>query len=241
MIFLTTNYKNVFFINKKLIYFIKLFDDFVFFISLFKEYITLYKLSSVNYLKNSIYLLNLLSLKYILYIKHNNIFYLNDYNIYKIYILELFYWKYKNVSKYKRFFQNNIEQKILLINKISKTREKGRIKRYKVIILIGDKSGWFGIGYSKNYYLQEALSNARLHAFKNIYQVSLFYSNLLKDTIHLQKKSKNLYLFPSTNKLKLSSNYFIRILFDFIGLNNITSKIIGIHNIYNILSLILRI
>lgn len=236
MVFLQTKYKKAFTLETRKKYFIKLLNDFIFFIFLLKEYSFIYKSFSINCIKNFIYLLTLLSVKYILSIKYKKIFYLNNYNINQIYNIELFYWKYKNI---KKGFTKKIEQKVLFINKISRTRKKGIIKRYKAIVLIGEKTGWFGIGWKKSYYLQEAISKARLHAFKNIYQVPLFYSNILKDTIYLHKKSKKLCLFPSS-KFKLPSNYFIRILLDFIGLNNITSKIIGIHNIYNILSLILK-
>lgn len=244
MIFLNKIYKKNSFLNKYLIYNIKLFNDFIFFSYLIKEYIKLYNLYSLFLLKNFIYLLNIFSIKYIIYILYYNniILHIKNNNFYIIYNLELFYWKYKNLINYNKYIlYNNIEQKILLIKKISKTRAKGRIKKYKVIVLIGNKLGWFGIGFGKDYYLQDAISKARLHAFKNIYQISLFYSKILKNNIFIKKNFKKLYLFSSVYKIKISSNYIIRLLFYFIGIYNINSKIIGIYNIYNILSLIINI
>ena len=240
MIFLRKTSKFIFPIKTNLLYSIKLFNDFIFFSLLIKEYIKTQNLYSIYLLKNSIYLINILAIKYILYTVYNKILYIYNNFFYKIYTLELFSLKYKNYINYNKYI-DNIEQKILLIKKVSKTRAKGRIKKYKVIVLIGNKSGWFGIGYSKNYYLQEAIINARLHAFKNIYQIPLFYSNILKNNIYIENKHKKLYLFSSTYKLKISAHYVIRILFNFIGITNISSKIIGIYNIYNILSLILNI
>lgn len=144
MIFLQTKYREVSplgGLHTK--YFIKLLNDFIFFIFLLKEYSLTYKLFSINSIKNFIYLLTLLAIKYILYIKYKKAFYLNNYNINQIYNIELFYWKHKNI---KKSFSKNIEQKVLFINKISRTRKKGRIKRYKAIVLVGEKNGWFGIG-----------------------------------------------------------------------------------------------
>ncbi len=241
MIFLNTRRqnKNIFF-KTKLIYSIKLCNDFIFFINLIKEYIKLRTIDLLPSLKNFIYFLNILSIKYILYTLYYKVFFIKNYFFYQIYNLELFYWNSNNFIKYfnKKY---NIEQKILLIKKVSRTRAKGRIKRYKVILLIGNKSGWFGIGYSKNYYLQEAISNARIHAFKNIYQIPLFYSNLLKNHILVKQKTKKLYLFSSKYKIQPPTNYVIRVLVNFIGITNVTSKFIKIHNIYNTLSLILKI
>lgn len=241
MIFLKQTDRNFIYKPTKLIYSIKLFTDFIFFIFLIKEYINIQILYSIHVLKNSIYLLNILAVKYILFTIYYNIFSIKNYSFYKIYNLELFYWKNKSFNIYNSNKKYNIEQKILLIKKISRTRAKGRIKRYKVIVLIGNKSGWFGIGYSKNYYLQEAISNARSHAFKNIYQIPLFYSNILKNNIYLEQKFKKLYLFSSKYKIQTSRNYILRVLFDFIGISNISSKVIGLNNIYNIISLILKI
>lgn len=245
MIFLNKkiyNKKYIYYKNINLLYFIKIINDFIFFSFLIKEYIKIYNLFSFNLLKNFINLLNIIAIKYILYNIYNNIFNITTTINYKIYILELFYWKNKNFINYNKYLLfNTIEQKILLIKKVSKTRAKGRIKKYKIIIIIGNKSGWFGIGCSKDYYLQDAISKSRLHAFKNIYQISLFYSNLLKNNIYIKKKFKKLYLFSYNYKIKISSSYIIRLLFYFIGINNFNSKIIGINNIYKILSLIINI
>ena len=240
MIFLNKINKNIFSKKNNLLYSIKLFNDFIFFSFLIKEYIKVHNIYSIYLLKNSIYLLNMLAIKYIIYIMYNNIFYINNNIYYKIYTLELFYWKNRNFINYNKYLYK-IEKKILLIKKVSKTRAKGRIKKYKIIVLIGNKTGWFGIGFSKDYYLQDAIAKARLHAFKNIYYIPLFYSKLLKNNIYIEKKFKKLYLFSSNYKIKVSSHYVIRLLFYFIGINNISSKIIGINNIYNILSLILNI
>ena len=75
----------------KLQCFMKLLVDFIFFIFLLKEYSFSFTAPSINFLKNFIYLLTLLSVKYVLYTKYKKIFYLNNYNIYQIYILELSY------------------------------------------------------------------------------------------------------------------------------------------------------
>lgn len=145
MIFLNKkiyNKKYIYYKNINLLYFIKIINDFIFFSFLIKEYIKIHNLFSFNLLKNFINLLNIIAIKYILYNMYNNIFNIKNIIYYKIYILELFYWKNKNFINYNKYLlSNNIEQKILLIKKVSKTRAKGRIKKYKIIIIIGNKSG----------------------------------------------------------------------------------------------------
>lgn len=91
MIFLNKINKNIFSKKNNLLYSIKLFNDFIFFSFLIKEYIKVHNIYSIYLLKNSIYLLNMLAIKYIIYIMYNNIFYINNNIYYKIYTLELFY------------------------------------------------------------------------------------------------------------------------------------------------------
>ncbi len=141
MVFLTKTYNKIFYKKLKVIYSLKVYTDFIFFNFLVQEYITLYNISLLKFLKTFIYLLNLVAIKYILFIHYFNVFYIKNYVENRIYILELFYWKNKHFTNINNTTTNNIEQKILLIKKISRTRKKGRIKRYKVVILIGNKSG----------------------------------------------------------------------------------------------------
>lgn len=238
MIFLykTTPFK------KKLLFKHKISNDFMFFIFLIKEFLKLKNIYTHNILKLSIFLLNLFSIKFLFFIRHINIYITILYKkniFFQIYSIEICYWK--NKKYIDSFLQlKKISQKILLIKKISRTRAKGRVKRYKVVLILGNKSGWFGLGYNKDYYIQEAISKARLNAFKNIYIISILYSNLLNNIMHIQSKSKRLYLFFSKYNRIISKNYVIRILFDFVGLTNIKSKLIRYNNIYNILKILLK-
>ncbi len=230
-------------IYAKSFYPIKIANDFLFFSFILKEYIRLHVLPSLNSLTTTIYLLNILAIKYLLFTTYISTFARINSSSPRnqAYSLELLFWSAQKILTLNIKAVNNIEQKILCIKKISRTRERGRIRRYKVIVLVGNKSGWFGIGSSKSYYLQEALSSARTHAFKNIYHLPVFYSQLLKNKMCQKQRARRLYLFSSMSKLQSPAHYVLRVLFDFAGITNIRSKVIRIDNIYNILSLILTI
>lgn len=239
---LTNNYN--LYLKKKLLFKHKIFNDFIFFIFLFKEYLKIKNIYTHNILKFSIFLLNLFSIKFLFYIQYINIYPIIFYKkniLYQLYSIEIYYWKYYKHTKSILKIKKNFFQKILLINKTSRTREKGRVKRYKVIIIVGNKKGWFGLGYHKDYYVREAISKARLNAFKNIYILPLFFSNVMNNRIEIQNNSKKLYMFFSKYKTIFSKNYIIRILFDFVGLINVNSKIFKLNNIYNIINFLLNI
>ena len=64
-----------------------------------------------------------------------------------------------------------ILNEILECKAVSRTRAGGRTRRFKVIIVIGRKEGWVGIGVGKHKYIPEALQKARLDAAQNIMRV----------------------------------------------------------------------
>ena len=110
-------------------------NDFLFFISILKNYIQYNQ-------TNLLYILNKFIIKYILYIKYIS-WHTNNYNIYisfyNLLLYNLFSFKSNTIVKYNDI--KNINQKIVLIKRVSRTRKKGRVRRYKVLLFIGNKSG----------------------------------------------------------------------------------------------------
>lgn len=223
----------------------KLYSDLIFILFLIKEYLKIKNMFFSTYnLKCILYIVNIFTYKCILnniYSIFNRINIKNEYlflNIYKKIMINLNCTK-RNVQEI--FFSKNIFQKVLKIQKISKTRAKGKIKRYKVMLIIGNKNGWFGIGYGKDQYISEAISKARLNAYKNIYTTSLLYSNILKNNKFLElNKNRKLLLLSYKYKTIYSKKYILRVLFDFLGLNNINSKLIKIKNTNRIIDLLIN-
>ena len=211
-------------------------NDFLFFISILKNYIQYNQ-------TNLLYILNKFIIKYILYIKYIS-WHTNNYNIYisfyNLLLYNLFSFKSNTIVKYNDI--KNINQKIVLIKRVSRTRKKGRVRRYKVLLFIGNKSGWIGFGSSKDYYLQDAILKARKKAFNNIYYIPASYFNSFKssNTI-LDKKNKKIYIDINTkNILKVPRSFIIRSFFECLGVYNINSKKIGSLNIYNTINYILK-
>ncbi|CRG98237.1 apicoplast ribosomal protein S5, putative (apicoplast) [Plasmodium gallinaceum] len=108
---------------------------------------------------------------------NNNIIYYNNYNYIYFYI-----YKYNNIvikNNYKIIY-NNIIEKIIEIKKVSYTIKKGRIKRYKVLLLIGNKRGWIGIGIGKSYNINKAILLAKINGLNNIYYFKYSLLNVYK-------------------------------------------------------------
>ncbi|PHJ25375.1 ribosomal protein s5 (apicoplast) [Cystoisospora suis] len=145
------------------------------------------------------------------------------YYIYIIKILLIFNYNLFFLFFYKKNKYNKIFQKIIEIKKISKTKKKGRIKRFKVLLLIGSKNYWIGIGVAKDFYLQEAINKARFFAFKKIY---FFYIILEKIFIYsnIINKIKCVVTYKSLG-FNIKSSFLIQTFLDLIGYKNLIIKI----------------
>lgn len=135
-------------------------------------------------------------------------------------------------------------KKIIEIKKISYTIKKGRIKRYKIVLVLGNKQGWIGLGVSKNININKAIISAKIKALNNIYyfkysilniyKLRYIYINYSKFFIKLQFK---IYNYLNIRFLLL------KYLFECLGYFN--CKIIIyyniIHNRYNLLNKLLLI
>lgn len=162
------------------------------------------------------------------------IYYLCIIKLFLIYNYNLFLIFFYQKNKYR-----NILQKIIELQKISKTRKKGRIRRFKIFLLIGAKNYWVGVGIAKDFYLQKAINKARFAAFKKIYfffiilEKILFYSNILKN-IKIIVRSRGV-----GQGLKTAS--LVEVFLDLIGYRDLIIKIYKTITKYYCIKLFIKI
>ena len=134
--------KNIYF-KQKLISTSIILNDFLFFILILKEYLNLNNLLNTKLLITCILILNKFLVKYIFIFNYMH-FYINYiFKNFSFYNLQLFSWQvsFLKLSASNKHFLKNVQQRVLLIKKISRTRKKGRVRRYKIIVIIGNKTG----------------------------------------------------------------------------------------------------
>nr|BBB58198.1 small subunit ribosomal protein 5 [Plasmodium hylobati] len=116
----------------------------------------------------------------IIYLKLYYIIYKNNYNFNYIFYYIYKYNKINFKNKNNVFSKINIIEKIIEMKKISYTIKKGRIKRYKIIVIIGNKQGWVGIGIGKSSNINKAIILSRINALNNIYYFKYSILNIYK-------------------------------------------------------------
>ncbi|CAA9991341.1 apicoplast ribosomal protein S5, putative [Plasmodium knowlesi strain H] len=222
--------------NYYLLYYILILLKSIFIILIFRI-----KFNFIYFLKNYFILIIYLKLYYIIY-EFNSFVYKNNYNFNYIFF---YIYKYNKINfKNKNNICNkiNIIEKIIEIKKISYTIKKGRIKRYKILTLIGNKQGWIGIGIGKNSNINKAIILSKINALNNIYYFKYSILNVYK--------LKYIYINSSKFFVKLQFKIYsyinvrfllLKYLLECLGYLN--CKIIIYHNIihnkYNLLNKIL--
>ena len=72
-------------------------------------------------------------------------------------------------STRRKFSQKQpILQEVLEYRGVSRTRAGGRSRRFRVLMVIGRKTGWVGVGLGKHKYIPEAMQKAKREAAKNV-------------------------------------------------------------------------
>ena len=75
----------------------------------------------------------------------------------------------------KRFNPDGLElkEKLVVVNRVSKTVKGGRIARFAALMIVGDENGHVGYGLGKAAEVSEATRKAIEDAKKNMVEVSL--------------------------------------------------------------------
>ncbi|EPT24393.1 ribosomal protein S5, putative (apicoplast) [Toxoplasma gondii ME49] len=245
--------KQYFKYNKNIIFnnLIKQLYNFLFYLYILKDFIFykyfFFKNKTYWYLINIfLFLLNLNFLK-LLNININNSFNtiskikknISLYYIYIIKILLIFNYNLFLLFFYKTNKYNKILQKIIEIKKISKTKQKGRIRRFKVLLLIGAKNAWIGIGVSTDFYLQEAINKARFFAFKKIYFFYIILEKLFYYSNTINKIKCIIIYKPIFYGIQVS--FLIQIFLDLLGYNVLIIKIFKHTTKYTLINFFIKL
>lgn len=227
---------------KKLLYYTELrsLGDFLFFIHILLGIINIYNTHFT--LKKYIFILNLVCSKYVSIFQGKDLCFFAGYKYSSKEIheyLELFLEReapdHVFLEKYK------LQQRVILCKKVSRTRRKGRINRYKIIIMLYDDSEtWFGIGKAKDFYLYNALSKARLNSLKNIFFPTREYERSKEVTTNIQKGKVMLSFRRVMQNALPSSLPLLRSILSSIRGTNLSITKAGTTNVSKLLKLMLR-
>ncbi len=122
-----------------------------------------------------------------------------------------------------------LEEKVLLIRRVSKKTTGGNYVSFSALVVVGDKKGKVGVGMGRGLEVPPAIQKAITHAKKHMITVPIYKSSIPHE-ISMKYKSARLLLKPAPEGSGLKIGSVGRAIFDLAGIYNASGKIIGSRN-----------
>ena len=126
-----------------------------------------------------------------------------------------------------------LEEKLVVVNRVSKTVKGGRIARYAALMVVGDKNGHVGVGIGKAAEVPEAVRKGIEDAKKNMISVALKGTTIPHEVLGEYGAGKVL-IKPATEGTGVIAGDKVRIVLELAGISNVRAKCLRSNNPINV-------
>jgi len=125
--------------------------------------------------------------------------------------------------------ETKLEEKVLLIRRVSKKTPGGNYISFSALVAVGDKNGRVGIGLGRGLEVPPAIQKAIIHAKKHMIKIELI-NKTLPYEIKTKYKAARILLKPAPKGAGLKVGSVARAILNLLGVENASGKIIGSRN-----------
>lgn len=125
------------------------------------------------------------------------------------------------------------EESLLQIDRVSKVVKGGKILRFRVTVVVGDKKGHVGVGVGKAREIPSAIQKAINDAKRNLITVPIK-NNTIPLRITVKKDTAHVFLAPAVEGTGLVAGRVVRMIAEKAGIQDLLSKSIGSSNPLNV-------
>ena len=126
-----------------------------------------------------------------------------------------------------------LQDKLVVVNRVSKTVKGGRIARFTAIVVVGDGAGHVGYGLGKAAEVPDAIRKATEDAKKNVIEVSLKGDTSPHEITGVYGAGKVL-LKPAAEGTGIIAGGTVRAVLEMVGIKNIRTKCLRSNNPTNV-------
>jgi small subunit ribosomal protein S5 len=119
------------------------------------------------------------------------------------------------------------EERVVFINRVSKTVKGGRRMKFTALVVIGDHKGRYGFAVGKAAEVPDAIKKATEAAKKNLYKIHLVKGQTISHEIVGQYGACNVYLKPAPEGTGIIAGGPVRAILELAGVQNVCSKVYG--------------
>lgn len=129
--------------------------------------------------------------------------------------------------------EHQLIEKLISVNRVTKVVKGGRIMGFAALTVVGDGDGGIGMGKGKSKEVPVAVQKAVKEASKSMVKVSLN-NGTIHHNVTAKHGSTRVYMQPAKEGTGIIAGGAMRALFDAVGVKNITCKVYGSTNPYNV-------
>ena len=133
----------------------------------------------------------------------------------------------------RREEDNRYLEKLVAVNRVSKTVKGGRIQRFTAIMVVGDGNGHVGYGLGKAAEVPEAIRKSLEDAKKNIIKVSMHGTTIPHQVIG-EFGAGRVLLKPASEGTGVIAGGYVRAVIDMVGIKDIRAKCLRSNNPGNV-------
>ena len=119
------------------------------------------------------------------------------------------------------------EERVVFINRVSKTVKGGRRMKFTALVVIGDHKGRYGFALGKAAEVPDAIKKASEAAKKNLFKVHLVKGNTISHEVVGKFGACNVYLKPAPEGTGIIAGGPVRAVLELAGVQNVCSKVYG--------------
>jgi len=124
-------------------------------------------------------------------------------------------------------------EKVVYLNRVSKTVKGGRVMKFSALVVVGDGKGTVGYGLGKAAEVSEAILKGIADAKKNMVKIALAGSTIPHDVIGIYGAGKVL-MKPAPEGTGVIAGGAVRAVMEAVGIHNITARCLRSNNPQNV-------
>ncbi len=128
---------------------------------------------------------------------------------------------------------SDLNEKLIAVNRVSKTVKGGRIFSFTALTVVGDGNGRVGFGYGKAREVPAAIQKAMEKARRNMVTVALN-EGTLHHAVKGRHTGSNVYMQPAAEGTGIIAGGAMRAVLEVVGVHNVLAKAYGSTNPINI-------